>query len=82
MSAREGRAESKPECHLLAVVGVFPSIRHAYQSGCIYSSPSNVLVLKFRAVYGHASCAVALGDIATLDHKLVDHAVKDGSFVR
>lgn len=40
-----------------------------------------VLVLELRTVDGFAAGAIALGEVTTLDHELLDHSVKGGSLV-
>lgn len=40
-----------------------------------------VLIRKFGSIDGLASSAIEVGEIATLEHEVIDHPVEDGALV-
>lgn len=61
---------------VLTAIRIPPSIRRAQQSCRIHLPPMHVLVLVLSTIDARCACAITLGDIAALDHELIDHAVE------
>ena len=56
----------------LTAIGVFPAICHRQEEGTVVLHRCEVLVVESAAVYGLATCAVAVDEVATLSHEALD----------
>lgn len=68
----------------LAGVRPRPPVRHAYQPRSIDFSPAKVLVFEgflWGIKRAETAGAVAIGDVASLEHELANHAVEDRALV-
>ena len=63
---------------VLTTVRPSATIGHADESGSIELPPVQILVLELAAVDAVAAGAIAIGDVAALDHEFVNDAVKGG----
>lgn len=61
---------------VLTAVRIFASVRRADQTCGVHLPPLQVFILELAAVDTRCARAVAIHDIAALDHKLVDYSVE------
>jgi len=64
----------------LGSVGVLASVGHAQPTGTVVLQ-LEVLILEALAIDGASSGTIALGEVATLDHEVLDDAVELTAFV-
>ena len=61
---------------VLTAVRISPSIRRTHQTRCVHLSPAHILIFKVIAVDARGTRAIALGDITSLNHELVDDSME------
>lgn len=64
------------DLHSLAAIRILAAIGRTYQTRRIHVSPFQVFVLKLAIVDARRACAVSFGNVAALDHELVNDPVK------
>jgi hypothetical protein len=61
---------------ILTTVCILATVGSAYKPWCINISPAQIFVFELFPIDAHNSCSVAILDVTSLDHELVNDTVE------